>query len=128
MTLTMKSLEAEIAQLRGELASHGHEQRPPLTHTHEVPVHSHPLPIHEHPQIQRNVLGQVRGALRGVLAVFETGTINTEQRKAIHALRVTLGDAYGSGCIHENAVYEQNDRLICQDCREDITEVGGESD
>ena len=107
MTLTMKSLDAKIAELREELANHSHEQRPPLPH--------------EHPQIQRNVLGQVRGALRGVLAVFEKGTLNTEQRKAIHALRVVLGDAYGPGCTHENAVYEQNDRLICQDCRKDIT-------
>ena len=119
--LTMKALDAritamcaeiarEILQLRGELANHIHDQRPPLAH--------------EHPQIQRNVLGQVRGALRGVLAVFESAPLNREQRQAVHALRVILGDAHGSGCAHENAVYEKDDRLICQDCREDITEAG----
>ena len=117
MTLSMKFLDrridelvAENAKLREELASHEHEQRPPLGH--------------EHPQIQRNLLGQVRGLIRATIAVFETGSLNTEQVKAIHALRVVLGDAYGLGCPHENTAYEQGDRLICQDCREDITEAG----
>ncbi len=119
MTPTLKSLDARIndqvgaiSALHEQLINHGHEQRPPLAH--------------EHPQIQRNILGQLRGALRGVLAVFETAPLNREQRQAIHALRVILGDAYGSGCIHENTVYEQDDRLICQDCREEVsTEADG---
>ena len=64
-------------------------------------------------------------AVRAVLLVFEAGSVNTEQRKAIHAVRRLLQDVHGSDCSHENHAYEdvgdQHDVLVCQDCRETLS-------
>ena len=65
--------------------------------------------------------GQMKDAIRALLAVLEAGSLNSEQRVAIHHVRVVIGDAEGSGCPHELTVYEEGDRLICQACREDLT-------
>lgn len=92
-----------------------------MPHVHEAIPHEHP---HEHaphePQRHEHEAqtGLTKGAVRALIIAFEVGTgLNTEQRKALHAVRVILGDAYGPGCDHENTVYEEGDRLVCQDCR-----------
>lgn len=59
-------------------------------------------------------------AVRGLIAVFEAGSVNTEQRQAIERVREILGEPRAP-CRHENVAYEEGDALICQDCREDIT-------
>ncbi len=64
-----------------------------------------------------------RDAVRALLDVFEGGDLNTRQTAAIHKVRVTLGDAEGLGCPHENTAFENGpvgDILICQDCREEL--------
>jgi hypothetical protein len=123
---TRKATEpAPVKEPLYELPPHDHplvEHEHPLPpHEHPLVGHSHELPVHAHAHEHKDLRGQLRGAVRAVLAVFEAGKINSEQKKAIHAVRVILGDAHGPGCPHENAVYEQGDRLICQDCREDVT-------
>ena len=85
-------------------------------HEHEKP------PKHEHHDLR----GHFRGVVRALLAVMESGSLNSEQVKALHAVRVIIGDVHGSNCQHENSVYEENDVLICQDCRAVIkAEAGG---
>ena len=95
------------------VASHEH---PPKSHTH-VPHEHEAAPKHDH----RDLRGQLRGAVRSLLTVIETGNLNSEQVAAIHAVRVIIGDRYGTACQHENTVYEEGDALVCQDCREVIT-------
>lgn len=56
--------------------------------------------------------------VRALLAVFEAGSLNSDQRRAIHNVRVLLGDAEGLGCAHENTAYEAGDALVCQECRQ----------
>ena len=88
---------------------------------HEHDPHDHVWPKHEHGDLR----GDLRGAVRALLRAIEAGSINTEQKKAIYAVRVIIGDAHGPNCAHENVAYEDGDRLICQDCRTDMTEAGG---
>ena len=64
-----------------------------------------------------------RAAVRSLLSVFEAGVTNSEQAKAIHAVRVAIGDAKGSGCPHENHARDRSDKLICTDCGLDITRL-----
>ena len=112
----------QIAPHRHELEPHDHDlpshDHPEFAHEHphdhQVPPHEHPVPAHEH----RDVRGQLVGAVRALLTVFEGGAINTRQRKALHNVRVVIGDAHGTGCPHETANYEAGDVLVCQDCRE----------
>ena len=98
---------------------HGHDE---FDHEHStVPKHDHddrhPMLKHDHGDLR----GLSRGLVRAVLTVIEWGPVNSEQLKAIHAVRVILGDAYGSACPHENVAYEEGDVLICQDCRAIVT-------
>ena len=93
-------------------------------HKHDtVPEHGHDdrhaLRKHDH----SDLVGHLRGAVRALLTILEAGAVNSEQRKAIHAVRVIIGDAQGNGCAHENVVFEKGDRLICQNpaCRQDLT-------
>jgi len=72
------------------------------------------VPSHDH----RDFRAQLVGAVRALLVAMEAGEINTNQQTAIHTVRVIIGDAHGLGCPHENSVYEANDVLVCQDCRE----------
>ena len=65
--------------------------------------------------------GILAEAVRGLLAVFEAGTINDLQRKAIQQVRIVMGDFVGSLCAHENHAYEEGDVLVCQDCRAILT-------
>ena len=58
---------------------------------HEHDPHDHPLRGHTHGDLQ----GHLKGSVRGLLAVLELGSVNTEQRKAIHDVRVIIGDAHG---------------------------------
>lgn len=58
-----------------------------------------------------------RKAICAVLAVFEAGSLNSEQLKAIQRVRVLIGDAEEQLCPHESTAYEEGDALICQDCR-----------
>ena len=67
-----------------------------------------------------DLLGQLRGSVRALLAVFAAGSLNTEQQKAIHAVKVVIGDDFGPGCAHKNTVYEAGDKLVCQDCRSEV--------
>ena len=60
-------------------------------------------------------------SVRAILDVFEAGTLNSAQKRAVHNVRVSIGDAEGLGCAHENVAYEEGDVLVCQDCREVIT-------
>ena|SRR3990167_7400969 len=60
-------------------------------------------------------------AVRALIRVFEVGVTNSEQARAIHHVKVAIGDAKGTGCPHELRVYEKGDRLICQSCRMDVT-------
>ena len=83
--------------------------------------HLHPLAPHDH----RDLRGHFRGVVRALLEVIEVGSKNSEQVKAIHAVRVIIGDAHGSDCTHENVAYEAGDCLICQDCRKDVTPDAG---
>src|SRR3990167_14069 len=110
------------------LPDHAHSHEHDLFHIHEeVPEHEHalcPLMPHAHETAKhehRDLRGHLRGAVRALLTVIETGNLNYEQVKAIHAVRVIIGDSYGTACQHENAVYEEGDVLICQDCREVVT-------
>lgn len=100
-------------------ALEGHEHSAVPSHEHDP--HDHPVPRHEH----GDLLGHLRGAVRALLNVIETGSVNSEQRKAIHAVRVIVGDAHGTVCAHENVAYEQGDVLICQDCRTVLSEPSG---
>lgn len=59
-------------------------------HDHDLPEHAHQLPAHGHPELR----GQLVGVVRALLVAFEAGTMNTHQREAIHAARVTIGDAH----------------------------------
>lgn len=59
--------------------------------------------------------------VRALIRVFEVGVTNSEQSKALHNVRVAIGDAYGTGCLHEQRAFEKGDRLICQSCRLDVT-------
>ena len=100
---------------------HNHEHQHSAVPKHHHDPHDHAVPRHDHGDLR----GNLRGAVRALLIVLENGTVNSEQRGAIHAVRVIIGDAHGSGCGHENTAYEGGDRLICQDCRRDLTEAGG---
>ena len=115
----------------------GHEHSHALiSHEHDaVPVHDHgshvhPVPKHEHGDLR----GELRGAVRALLRVFESGSLNSTQRQALHAARVVIGDARGTGCTHgkdpdglyRSATYAAGDRLVCDLCGTDITaEAGG---
>ena len=79
--------------------------------------HGHPLLEHDHKHDHRDLRGHFRGVVRALLEVIEVGSKNSEQVKAIHAVRVIIGDAHGSDCTHENVAYEAGDILVCQDCR-----------
>jgi len=115
-----------------DLDAHVHEH----PHAHELQDHTHPREyLHEHPHehldealalknVQRSLRAESRGAVRALLAVIEVGNVNSEQRKAIHAVRVIIGDSHGVSCPHTNVVYEVGDVLICQDCQEVIVEAG----
>ena len=92
-----------------ELVSHEHSAVP--QHGHDP--HDHTVPKHEHSDLR----AELRGAVRALLRVIKVGSVNAEQRKAIHAVRVIIGDAHGNVCAHENVAYEEGDVLICQDCR-----------
>ena len=62
------------------------------------------------------------GAIRALVQAIEVGgSFNTAQSEALHRVKVIIGDDSPYGCRHENHAYEAGDRLICQDCREDIT-------
>ena len=107
-----------------EHEEHSHYHEHPSykhSHEHEHPPHEHAPQKHEH----RDLRGHLRGAIRGLLEVIETGSVNSEQRKAIHAVRVIIGDSHGTDCSHENVAYEEDDVLVCQDCRRVIAEAGG---
>lgn len=110
-----------LAQHVHPLEEHAHplelHDHPLERHDHPLPGHDHSLPKHDH----RDLRAELRGAMRALLAVFEVGSLNSAQQRAIHAVRVIIGDAHGSGCPHELTVYEENDRLICQACRVDLT-------
>ena len=56
-------------------------------------------------------------AVRALVDVLEAGTVNSAQRKQLHRVKVALGEASGSGCLHERSAYEEGDVLICLDCR-----------
>lgn len=62
-----------------------------------------------------NVL-TLAAAVRGIILAFEVGAINSSQRQALQRVKRLLGDNVEE-CHHENAVYEENDVLVCQDCR-----------
>ena len=94
------------------LGDHEHGAAP----EHEHDPHDHPMQRHSH----GDLLGQLRGAVRAMLTVFEAGAVNSEQVKAVHAVRVIIGDAHGTGCLHENVAYEEGDHLVCQDCRAEV--------
>lgn len=107
--------------------AHEHPQRSPLPHDHPLLGHEHAQMPHEHAAVvqamseyHRVMQGHLRGTTRALLAVIELGSVNTEQRAALHNVRVTLGDAHGSGCAHESQAYEAGDVLVCQDCRESL--------
>ena len=101
------------------LEAHDHE--PLVEHTHD----------HWHQSLEENIRvlytaiangdSKVVQAVRALIKVFEVGVINSEQTKAIHNVRVAIGDAYGTGCPHELRAFEKGDRLICQSCRLDVT-------
>ena len=119
----------------------GHEHSHALiSHEHDaVPMHGHMLQEHDHSHehplaaLAKHEHGDLRGELRGVvrtlLRVIELGQVNSEQRRVIHAARVIIGAARGSGCAHgkdpdglyRNATYIQGDRLVCDLCGADIT-------
>lgn len=103
-----------------ELVAHSHHHEHDAVPKHGHDPHEHDVKKHEHGDIR----GELRGAVRGLLKVIEVGSVGSEQRKGIHAVRVIIGDAHGLNCAHENTVYEEGDRLICQDCRLDMTEAG----
>lgn len=91
-----------------------------FAHTHELAAHDHDT-SHEHEQVaheHKDSRALIVGAVRTLLTVFELGTIDTRQVKAIHAVRVVIGDEHGLGCPHDNAVFEANDVYTCLDCRE----------
>lgn len=118
-----------------EVAEHGHPV-PDHDHgrqEHEHP-HDHPVPDHQHDHEHgparhehRDLHGHLRGSVRALLAVLEASSLNTEQQRLMHQVRVIIGDAHGRGCPHENTVYEEGDRLICQDCREDVTPASADA-
>ena len=109
---------------------HLHEHGPhvPVDHTHPSEAHDHP---HEHDTTPKHghedLRGHLVGTVRALLEVMEAGRLNTEQKHAIHTVRVIIGDAYGTDCPHENTAYEQDDRLVCQDCRAEVSppDAGG---
>ena len=80
-------------------------------------------PGHGHADLRGHLIGTVRA----LLEVMEAGRLNTEQKRAIHTVRVIIGDAYGTDCPHENTAYEQDGRLWCQDCRAEVSppDAGG---
>ncbi len=110
-----------------EVTFHEHAEKP-----HEHPPHEHPAEVvdhghphshepHDHglvPHDHRDQRALSIGAVRKLLAVLEAGSLNSEQAKAIHAVRVTIGDAHGTDCPHENTAYEKGDVLTCTDCGE----------
>lgn len=109
-----------------QLIAHEHSTVPP----HEHGQHDHLLPKHEH----RSLQGELRGAVRALLRAIELGAVNAEQRQAIHAVRVVIGDAHGMACTHgkdpdglyRDAVYDESDRLVCSVCGTVIsTEASG---
>ena len=104
-----------LARHEHPVGEHIHPQRETLPHVHDM------VASHDH----KDLLGQFRGTIRSLLAVIEGGNLNTEQNKAIHAVRVVIGDAHGTACEHLNTVYETGDRLICQDCKIEITPEAG---
>ena len=104
------------------LPEHNHPHEHPHDHGPHEHLHEHDqAPRHEHRDLRADLRADLRGALRAMLAVVEIGTVNSEQVKAIRVVRVILGDAHGSGCLHENTAYEEGDVLVCQDCRAIVT-------
>ena len=109
---------------------HLHEHKP-VSHEHsavsehEHGSHTHPLPKHEHGDLR----GELRGVVRALLKAIELGHVNLAQRQPLHAARVIIGDAHGSGCRHgkdpdgvyRSATYIAGDRLVCDLCGADIT-------
>ncbi len=80
-------------------------------------------PGHGHADLRGHLIGTVRA----LLEVMEAGRLNTEQKRAIHTVRVIIGDAYGTDCPHENTAYEADGKLRCQDCRAEVSppDAGG---
>ena len=70
--------------------------------------------------VRHSLRAEFRGAVRSFIGVMEAGHLNSEQVKAIHALRVIIGDSHGTGCRHETSAYEEGDVLVCLDCREAV--------
>ena len=92
-----------------EAHDHTHEHAAtPYAHSHEIASHTHSS-------------DDLVRAVRAIIRVFEVGVTNSEQSKALHNVRVAIGDAYGTGCLHEQRAFEKGDRLICQSCRLDVT-------
>lgn len=117
----------------------------PVDHGHPLPEHSHELLLHEHSLEQHDhkhdhgsysVKGhehehahehqhehshpKTAEIVRALLGVFGVGQINSAQVQGIEEVKRLLGDP-AMLCAHRNAVYELDDVLICQDCRETIT-------
>ena len=107
---------------------HSHE---PISHEHStVPehvhgLHDHAMPRHDHGDLR----GELRGAVRALLRVIESGNVYSAQRQALHAARVVIGDAHGLGCTHgkdpdglfRSAIYDEHDHLVCDLCGADIS-------
>ncbi len=104
-----------------DLPEHSHPQGSyaDLVHTHELIAHNHDT-SHQHEQVaheHKDSRALVVGAVRALLAVLDLGTLNTAQAKAMHAVRVVVGDAHGAGCDHRNTALEAGDVNTCLDCR-----------
>ena len=56
-------------------------------------------------------------AFSALLGVLEAGALNSEQRKRLEVVRALVEGRTPQACAHENAVYEDDDVLVCQDCR-----------
>lgn len=60
-------------------------------------------------------------AVRALVAVIEGGAVNSEQKRLLQHVALALGDITAIECPHPSTAYEEGDRLICQECRADIT-------
>lgn len=67
-------------------APQGHSHHTVADHRHPVEDHSHPASSHSHSEARRDM----KAAVAALLAVFEAGTVNSEQVKAIAAVRSLL--------------------------------------
>ena len=63
--------------------------------------------------MQRNLID----AVRLLVAVIEVGTINSEQHRMLQYVKAVLGDEHEPFCAHANSAYEEDNVLVCQDCR-----------